>query len=1250
MSSLQHKKAQGPLSVEEEFVYKEDFMKQVRDGNKSWLVGSKEKTEVTMPILFDKLTLHTLFAAPALLKICDETIENCIDHWKRCANDKYKEDLTLIKVDFTDDGEMTVYNNGSGIPTKYREDAKMHNVELIFSKFGNGSNNRDMSESTSIGTNGLGIKAVNLFSDYFTVETDDGVNHYKQTWKQCLDMREDPIVTKSKGRQFTCITFKPAFVKHFDCASVDEAVDTISDWLYTRVVYMNIYLNYSVRLFNSKGNKAKHVKVMFNDELIKINTIEDLAQGLGTVISTKMISSDASQYNWDVAAVILDEPSKINTISCVNGAVIYKGKHLEKIKKLLNDSIKDKIEKIQGNKENSIKASYFMSNAVILACCDVANPQWPGQRKDELNNSLTQFKNYMLDEKFLKSFYKQIEEIVLVKVFENKIKEDKKEQKKLDMSKCDPAQNCSKSPKTCMLFLPEGLSASDTIKKGLVSSQVLKPKDCGVLDLGGVIINCRKECKFKTLRGKEYIDKSEKLEKNNWFNVFLKETGLDLNAQYDPKSKTYAAEIKALRYGKIIGCVDQDLDGFNIFGLILNIFDTFWPNLIDAGYVYKLNTPVIRAYPKTRGQAIDFYNKLEFEEWKSKNNADLYKIKYYKGLGTNDDLEIKWVFNKFDQSLYQYKYKDEDDEENVFELYYGRSSQSRKLCLKNIPKTLSDDMIRKQSETLQITCEDELSVNVHEYQRDNIARKLNGIDGLNQSRRMCLNSIFKKFVGDKRGEMEPKISELGGFITEHENYHHGAASIEGTLKHMAFLAVGGNQIPILLPKGNFGSRRCGGKGAASSRYIFCNFNHRAVDLMYAKADYYDLIFNYDDNKRGEPKYFIPIMPPVLEFVKLPATGWKVELFARDFTDTLKCVRGMIEGDSSYEVAPWLHGFTGKYLENVLMSSDDIAKVPSGALSDQYSDDEDEETNDSVKSYKDIIIGKYEIKKNSVIITELPIRVWSGTYKKHIETKLKKLDWLVGVWDYTTGLYIDDDEKVKIEIALKPGIIDKLKVKENKYGLDPIIYELDIYSIVSHCINFIDTDGRVAEYEKYHQVIDAWFPKRKEQYAIRLTKERLLLELRIVYLENYTRYIQDNTVKIKGLEESQANKILADAKYLKLDPSVINAPKFRNCEAITEEFYAGNYDYLLDTTDRNKLESSVKKKLAELTTKRKELADLNKLMKEDDFIGKTQWLKELAELEKVYNEGIKTKWLFGEFGKYTNEVGTNKKMKAKKNKK
>ena len=88
-------------------------------------------------------------------------------------------------------------------------------------------------------------------------------------------------------------------------------------------------------------------------------------------------------------------------------------------------------------------------------------------------------------------------------------------------------------------------------------------------------------------------------------------------------------------------------------------------------------------------------------------------------------------------------------------------------------------------------------------------------------------------------------------------------SLQGAIVNMAQDFVGsGNNINLLLPNGQFGTRLQGGKDSASPRYIFTELNP-ITRKIFINED--DDVLNYldDDGLKIEPDFYVPIIPIVL---------------------------------------------------------------------------------------------------------------------------------------------------------------------------------------------------------------------------------------------------------------------------------------------------------------------------------------------------------------------------------------------------
>jgi len=109
---------------------------------------------------------------------------------------------------------------------------------------------------------------------------------------------------------------------------------------------------------------------------------------------------------------------------------------------------------------------------------------------------------------------------------------------------------------------------------------------------------------------------------------------------------------KELRYGRLIIMTDQDTDGFHIKGLILNFIHYFWPSLLKLNnFIFAFQTPVLKAFKGK--QVINFFSIPDYIEWKE-TSTGIWKLKYYKGLGTSTVKEAEEYFSNIDNLLTAY--------------------------------------------------------------------------------------------------------------------------------------------------------------------------------------------------------------------------------------------------------------------------------------------------------------------------------------------------------------------------------------------------------------------------------------------------------------------------------------------------------------------------------------------------------------------------------------------------------------------
>lgn len=1156
-------------------------------------VGSKETTENTIWVLnkeSNELEKQVLKYSIAMYNVIDEIIVNGIDHMQRTSAIKGKNKCDTIKLNFDKDtGVISVWNNGEGIIIEKFKDQDYYIPEMIFSKEMSGSNFSTDDSKISAGMNGSGAKITNILSKEFIVETTDLKNklNYYQKFEEGNLIKNTPIINKltkvekDKKNPYTQITFLLEYELFDKNGYTSDLANVLEKILYTRMSYVSVYC----------GSKYK---IYYNDEELQTKSLYDLSKLLldeSDIIKCQLFNKNDKKLNpIDINIGIYDCQDGQESIAFINGLMVNQGTHIRFINKLILENLKSKLEKKLKDKvkiTNKLISNYLF----IFFSGNITNPDYKNQSKTELSISESRFKEYEFDQKVYKQIWSKLEtefdRIYLDKISkENVTKKTSKMKGILKYRSADRAGTAEAYK--CTLVVPEGDSAESCVRNGLTSNKELGYKYFGIFNIQGVPLNVRKEIDIKEIKknGKiEYIiDKKKKLMENERINSLIKVMNLNYSYTYDLTSKG-EEEFKTLRYGKVLIATDADVDGLGmICSLILNFFNVFFPKLLERKVINIFSTPLIRAYPTKKNKYIEeFYNIDDYNEWLEKVNTNDYKINYIKGLAGHSNMEIKYMFKEFNKNIY--KFELDEKATDYFEIYFGNDADKRKVILAGKEEYQEDDYKEKYKNKI-ISCSYQLNTNTKEFQLDNIQRKMpHIIDGLNPARRKVLAGAIKKF---KQSNNTIKVFQLGGYIAEHMMYHHGSDSLNKTIINMAQNFAGSRNIPLLLPIGQFGSRYKGGDDAGSARYINTKLNKSVVELLYPLADNDLLEYNIIDGELAEPKYFIPILPTVLlEDVSLPSTGWKIEVYARDIEQVINNVKNLINDESSKisKMKYFKNKFKGKEVKNKNVN---------------------------------MLIGVYEIPKNSkdtIIINELPPKVWNEKYIDNLEKK----DFIDEVLDEST---IDD---VRIIVNFKKGELNKLiaDYKDHKnYSeyLDAIEYNLNLYIKLSHNINFYQINNAVKEYKNYEDVIKDWFYIRKECYYKRIERELILLKYKILMLENIIRFIENHEkYNISKKSDTIANKILADNNYNMLNTSIINNAGLLHNDKVEYHILSVNqsYDYLLNLSYRKMNDNSYNNNKNKL----KELKELLKYYQKKD-IYKEIWITEIDSLYKELKDKFK----------------------------
>ena len=194
------------------------------------------------------------------------------------------------------------------------------------------------------------------------------------------------------------------------------------------------------------------------------------------------------------------------------------------------------------------------------------------------------------------------------------------------------------------------------------------------------------------------------------------------------------------------------------------------------------------------------------------------------------------------------------------------------------------------------------------YVRSDNSRKIpSGVDGLKTVQRKILYTFIKKY------KSEQKVAQMAGIIAKETQYHSGEDNISKAIINMAQDFVGSNNLPLLKPNGQFGTRNCGGSDSAAPRYI--NTEFAALRIAYIpEADLPVLEYNSVDGHVVEPVEFVPIIPMVLvNGVCGLGTGWVSQIPSYNPLDLIQVYKSLLSGCTPKDI------FHGRRSQRLLFS-------------------------------------------------------------------------------------------------------------------------------------------------------------------------------------------------------------------------------------------------------------------------------------------------------------------------------------------
>jgi DNA topoisomerase-2 len=994
-------------------------------------IGSIEKHTQTLWVYEkDEMVQRPVTYVPGLYKIFDEILVNAADNKQRDA----KMDSVQVVID-VEQNLISVCNSGAGVPVEIHQEEGIYVPEMIFGHLLTSSNYDDNVKKTTGGRNGYGAKLTNIFSTEFIIETADGkrLKKYKQVFENNMGKKSEPVITKcNKSENWTKVTFKPD-LKKFNMTELEDDVVALM----------------SKRVFDIAGCLGKSVKVELNGKQIPVKSFTDYVD-LYLSAANKSRTEDplprlTEKVNdrWEVC-VSLSE-GQFQQVSFVNSiATIKGGTHVDYVTSQITNHIVAAVNK--KNKNANVKAHNVKNHLWVFVNALIDNPAFDSQTKETLTLRQSSFGSKCeLSEDFLKKVGKSgvVENLLSWADFKQN-----KDLKKSDGAKTgrvlvekldDAAEAGGKNSRLCTLILTEGDSAKSL---ALAGRSVLGNNYCGVFPLRGKLLNVREASTTQITNNKE-IENLKKI------------LGLKQNMKYE--------NVNSLRYGQMMIMTDQDHDGSHIKGLLINFIHSFWPSLLQVpSFLVEFITPIVKATRKGTKKVLSFYSMPEYEEWKEslKGNATGWDIKYYKGLGTSTAEEGKEYFSNLGLHKKDFVWEDEQDGEAIELAFSKKKIEARKNWLSSyVPGNHLDQRQPK------VTYSDFVNKELILFSMADLQRSIPSmVDGLKPGQRKILFVAFKKIA---RKEM--KVAQLVGYVSLLSAYHHGEQSLASAIIGMAQDYVGSNNINLLLPNGQFGTRTSGGKDSASARYIFTKLSP-VTRILFPKDD--DLLLDYlnEDGQRIEPTWYMPIIPTVLvNGAEGIGTGWSTFIPNYNPREIVANVRRLLNGESMVPMDPWYRGFKGT-----------IEKTASKEGGCTYT-----------------ITGLYEeVDETTIRITELPIRRWNDDYKNFLQSL--KTDngapFFQDVKAYNDEKSVDFDLILSEEnmlAARQEGFLKKFKLTT---------------TIATSNMHLFDKKGVIKKYVTPEQILEEFFDLRFEYYEKRKETVVKNMEIELLKLENKARFI------------------------------------------------------------------------------------------------------------------------------------------------
>ena len=539
---------------------------------------------------------------------------------------------TKIDIEFISEEEIAIADNGRGIPIDFHP--KFPNktaLEVILCTLHAGGKFSDKNYATSGGLHGVGISVVNALSEKLTVEVVKNRVCYSQSFSKGVPLDKLKKIGEKATKSGTKITFTPdrtifSSNKFFNPEKIYELAKSKAylfsgvtiDWKAPNINENQLTKIPTAERFHFENGLMDLVKA---NTALEYNITNDYFTGSAD-FKEKFDPREKGSIQWCACFNTYNPTSKsfCNTIPTSDG-----GTHESGFLNAIVRGFKSYIELIGDKKFSAINKDDVQEILSSSISVFVEHPQFVGQTKDKLSNVEVQkkvegtikdrFENWLANDK--------VRTLLLIENLRIRAEERIKSKQKKETLRKTPLKrlmlpgklaDCSIADKEgTELFLVEGDSAGGSAK------QARNRNTQAILPLKGKILNV-------------VGSSSKKVSENQEIDDLCKALGMKLGSPSDTSD---------LRYEKVIIMTDADVDGAHIASLLIALFHTKLPKIIEEGHLFIAVPPLYKISYKDEVYYANSEEEKESLLHKLNPSMNKIQISRFKGLGEMNPSQLK---------------------------------------------------------------------------------------------------------------------------------------------------------------------------------------------------------------------------------------------------------------------------------------------------------------------------------------------------------------------------------------------------------------------------------------------------------------------------------------------------------------------------------------------------------------------------------------------------------------------------------